>query len=518
LTKAQFNDARTRVLRGEGQTSSERYLKELCDNAFLSLWSYPGIYRDQGGGGSSSKKEGKEVCDLLVVFDRHVIIFSDKHCKFARAGDLEINWKRWFRKTIVESARQVWGAERWISVFPHRLFLDRACTRPFPISLPDRSTTIFHRVVVAHGISETCCQLLGGSGSLAISSELIGQEQHDVPFNVGWPEGRDKGYVHVFDDAALLFVLRTLDTVTDFVSYLTKKEALFHSGRKIAAAGEEELLACYLRELNSDGEHDFVIPSGYEGVLFEEGHWDRFAQHPQRQAQLSANKISYAWDKLIERFSRHVMSGTEYFPSRLEVRDQEKILRFMAREGRTRRRLLAGALLEKLRETPASSPGARVVEPSFPGDPYYVFVFLPRRGDTPNNEYREVRCNLLMAYCRTVKINYPEAEHVVGVATESGTVLGRSEDAVYLDASHWTEQDQNEAEAVKQEFGLLKTVKRSESTEEEYPSGAAIHDVAGHVSRNSQCPCGSRKRYKRCHGREIFATKIRSEVSRSSGN
>jgi len=38
-----------------------------------------------------------------------------------------------------------WGAERWIQQFPTRLFLDKACTVPFPLALPDPacSKTLF---------------------------------------------------------------------------------------------------------------------------------------------------------------------------------------------------------------------------------------------------------------------------------------------------------------------------------------------------------------------------------------
>ena len=67
------------ISRADGITESERYLKTLCDRTFLSLWSYPGVYRDQG---RSGKGHGKEVCDLLVAFENHIIIFSDKDCAF----------------------------------------------------------------------------------------------------------------------------------------------------------------------------------------------------------------------------------------------------------------------------------------------------------------------------------------------------------------------------------------------------------------------------------------------------
>ena len=88
-------------------------------------------YRDQGKTGKGG--DGKEVCDLLVVFGSHVIIFSDKDCTFPNTGNLAIDWCRWYRKAIEKSADQVYGAERWITKYPDRLFLDRSCTRPFPI-------------------------------------------------------------------------------------------------------------------------------------------------------------------------------------------------------------------------------------------------------------------------------------------------------------------------------------------------------------------------------------------------
>jgi len=75
-----------------GVTVAERYLKRLCDRTFLSLWSYPGIYRDQGQ--TKSSRQGKEVCDLLVVFDQDAIIFSDKDCEFPDSGNLRLDWSR----------------------------------------------------------------------------------------------------------------------------------------------------------------------------------------------------------------------------------------------------------------------------------------------------------------------------------------------------------------------------------------------------------------------------------------
>jgi hypothetical protein len=85
----------------EGTTAAERYLARLCSRSFLSLWSYPGVYRDQGKQGSG---DGKEICDLLVVFGNDVVVFSDKDCHFPTSGKLDLDWSRWFRRAVLKSA------------------------------------------------------------------------------------------------------------------------------------------------------------------------------------------------------------------------------------------------------------------------------------------------------------------------------------------------------------------------------------------------------------------------------
>ena len=97
------------VTKQDGVTDAERYLHRLGTRSFLSLWSYPGVYRNTGPAGG----HGEEVCDLLVVFRNYIIIFSDKDCAFPDKGNLRVDWSRWYRRAILESANQVWGAERF---------------------------------------------------------------------------------------------------------------------------------------------------------------------------------------------------------------------------------------------------------------------------------------------------------------------------------------------------------------------------------------------------------------------
>ena len=85
----------------DGTTPSERALANLARKAFLSLWSYANVFTDEGR--TNGKGDGKELCDLLVVFGNDVILFSDKDCKFRSDIDVAIAWRRWYRSAIDKS-------------------------------------------------------------------------------------------------------------------------------------------------------------------------------------------------------------------------------------------------------------------------------------------------------------------------------------------------------------------------------------------------------------------------------
>ena len=73
-----------RFTKSQGLKISEQVLAELCKRSFLRLWTYPNL----------SKKPGKELTDLLVVFRDDVLIFSDKSCAFPDTGDAMLDWQR----------------------------------------------------------------------------------------------------------------------------------------------------------------------------------------------------------------------------------------------------------------------------------------------------------------------------------------------------------------------------------------------------------------------------------------
>jgi hypothetical protein len=136
------NSAWESLLTSTGSTESERHLVRLTKKAFLSLWSFPNVYTDEGKRG---KGNGKELCDLLVVFGNDIILFSDKPCKFTLHDYINSVWSRCYKRAVEKSAKQLSGAESWINRFPDRVFLDPSCKSTLPIQLPKAGEVQYKR-------------------------------------------------------------------------------------------------------------------------------------------------------------------------------------------------------------------------------------------------------------------------------------------------------------------------------------------------------------------------------------
>lgn len=432
------------ITKNTGLNKSEEYLAKLCNKTFLSLWSYPNLYR----------AKGKELSDLFVVFGNHILIFSDKSCKYPETTNYELNWSRWFRRTVEKSAKQLWRAEQWIKQHPENVFLDKKCKESFPFDINAQKAKI-HLILVAHGVSGACKKYFGsGNGSLIIENDIKGITSHTIPFFIG-DINPSKTFIHVLDDTTLDIVMSTLDTIFDLVSYFSKKEILLRSDKVILVTGEEDLLPSYLTKIK-DGVHDFDFPTDLDRIAIVEGAWDNFCNNPQRKAQLKEDKISYFWDALIEQFNINALAGTQYTVSAGGIKDSEKVMRFFASEPRFKRRILSKAILGLVEKTSGNICGRRFSIPLNKDDPYYVFVAFPKKEGQTEKEYRSFRGEYLKACCMVLRGVYQQAKDIIGFATESGKELrGRSEDAIYLDGRHWNEKMQKEADELKMKLGIL---------------------------------------------------------------
>lgn len=82
------------IEKSPGQTPTEQYLSKLCEQTFLNIWAYPNPY----------KADGKELCDLLVVFENTVFLFFDRESRrFDKPGaDSELTWAALIRRIITQ--------------------------------------------------------------------------------------------------------------------------------------------------------------------------------------------------------------------------------------------------------------------------------------------------------------------------------------------------------------------------------------------------------------------------------
>ena len=134
------------IKKSQGLTSTEERLSEICDSTFLKLWSYPNPYKD----------DGKELCDLLAVFENHVYIFFDRESRRFDNPENEVTkaWQRWEHEVIEKQINTANGAGRYIKT-RRLIYLDAKKTIPFPISVSSGEIHV-HKIIVANGAYEAC--------------------------------------------------------------------------------------------------------------------------------------------------------------------------------------------------------------------------------------------------------------------------------------------------------------------------------------------------------------------------
>src|SRR5574337_178750 len=88
-------------------TPSERLVANLCRESFLWPWTHSNPE-------CHPAKTRAELCDVFVVFESSIILFSVKESSSNRGPDPRTAWNRWERAAVKDSAKQLLGAERWL--------------------------------------------------------------------------------------------------------------------------------------------------------------------------------------------------------------------------------------------------------------------------------------------------------------------------------------------------------------------------------------------------------------------
>jgi len=394
--------------------TAESLVYEICRRSFLSLWSYMN---------PKKKPHGKELCDVLVVCEPDVIIFSVKQVRLTNSGDPEIDVQRWRRRAVDESCKQIYGAERILKQSTCVIRNDSSVG----LDLPKAAEIRIHRVAVALG----------------------GQRKVGLPFGEF-----GKGFVHVMDEVSFLTLLKELDTIADFVSYLAAKEAFCGGRAKIQFDGpEENLLAAYLHNGRK-------LPQNADVMVVGDGLWKQFLEKEEYRRKQDADKDSYVWDSLIERFAQDFLNGQlEFAPN---PSNTERAIRQIAREDRFARRVLGKSFKEFLDNS--QQIAARMMKS--PSGVVYVFLASPH--GTP----REARQAELGNRCFVARGLNQECSRVVGIATERYEKgKGFSLDLCNVFRPNWSADNQRLMEQIQKDLGYFARPKVTKDSEDEYPGG-----------------------------------------------
>lgn len=387
-------------------TPSEKFVADLCENTFLNFWSFPNPI---------GKKIDKELCDILVVCDPDIIIFSVKEIFVKESGDLKVDHQRWERNAIQESVNQIYGAERFLTQKEEVLLKDRVTK----IKLPEKGIRNIYRVAVAFGRGEKFSLKMGDFG---------------------------KGYVHVFDERSLPIILQELDTITDFVDFLKAKEEFTKKNIYHIASSGEDYLAMYL----SNG---FDLSEDVNLIMIDSDYWIDYSKSEQYLKEKELNRVSYIWDNLIQ--SLHFDFKNNLLITSTNRNELELTLRFMNKENRFGRRQMCNLLIEVIGDE-QSKPTikARIAYSLLEGSKT-LYVIMTR----PDND-REFGSKELQLRCLVARSLFKDRTIIIGIGMDSFQKgKGYSTDFVYMDLTNWSEEQQIQAETIMDELGYFKAPK-----------------------------------------------------------
>ena len=378
-------------------TRTEELVFNLCKKTFLSLWSFP----------NPERKKNKELCDILVVCEPDIIIFSIKEINIKESSDYQTDVDRWLTKAIDASVKQIYGAERFLNNADSFLL----CGSDTSMDLPIAKNRRIHRVAVCFGRGDK------------------------FPINYG---DFGKGFIHVFDEKSVQIVLNELDTIKDFLNYLNAKEKLVQSMRFPLTYGEEDMLAFYI----SNG---FSFPKYGDLLIFEDDLYKGLKNDKSYQNVLSDLKDSYIWDKLIKELITDFNTGN--LNNDVTRNEIELTIRQMAREDRNSRKVLGEQFINFIGVNDDPKAAARVIRSNENRDVVYLYLL----GDYNNRDQRIKELHLRAFVLRAIY----DCKIIVGIATEKYNSKGHSLDFSYSYYPDFSDDLKKEAINIATELGYF---------------------------------------------------------------
>ena len=479
-----------------GITGTERILAEFCERSFLKLWSYPSPFKD----------DSKQLCDLLAAFGDHIFIFFDRERRLPTVPDIDpqVLWDRWKRSVIDRQVNTAHGAERYIRS-GRPIFLDAKGQQPFLLDI-NPQTANFHKIIVAHGAKDACKQASEQNvyGSLSIDY-LVNDGGPTRPFHI---EIDKRNPIHIFDSHNFSILLGELDTVTDLTDYFDEKLRAIQKFDSLMYCGEEDLLGHYYVNYDEQSKKHVIGPKRdeFNSVMIGEGEWHDFIRTDLYSNTKKENQVSYIWDHLIQKTCRNYLNRT--LGGNSDIPKGKSAIYEMVKEPRLARRMLANRIKQAIVNFPDDAgPFCRQVtfmQSYFP-KVGYVFLQLKVPDDYRSKDvYLEIRRGMLELACGVAKNKFMELTKVIGIAIDAPKFAGEtnSEDFILLPCDNWPDEMREHYEEGNRAIGIFATpgleLKHERVTQFVPPSPEP--STRSKVGRNSPCPCGSGKKFKKCHG------------------
>lgn len=455
---------RRKIERGIPVNTTEKTLSDLCDLAFLKLWSFPNPY----------KESGKELCDVLVVFDNNIIIFSVKNIKYNENKGLA-GWQRWKRKAIDESITQINGAEKWIKNHPDQIYLNKNCNTIIPIN--SKKKFKIYRIVVAHGISDSIANIPGNtSGSLGIKYS-DNNDFEDIQYFVELPKSP---IYHILDSANLEILLKELDTITDFINYLKEKEKAIKLSKIVTYTGEEDVMGQYLRTIEPETGKHYILKDKNKDLIvdFENMIWKNFSNSYEYKEKKILDKSSYLWDKYLQQLCEYALNGE--LTGNIDIFQESSPIKEMAKESRFYRRILSGGIIQSVNYFPEIADDyTRQVRLIMSEDNKSAYVFLQikyNEQDDYETVVRPKRRQMLNIACGTLKNKHSFLQKIVGIAINSPKHhIYADQDYILLDCKKWTRKDRSHYYNLNKDYNFWKQKNELKVVNSyEYPSANIV--------------------------------------------
>jgi hypothetical protein len=375
---------------------AEGIIHSLATDTFFTDWCYP----------NPKRPDGKELCDLLVVFDDTVIIWQIKDLKVDSQG-------RYKTAEVEKNLKQVGGARRALFDIQNSITL----------SNPRRGPELFDPSSIKH---------------VHLISVLMGRSTEPMSLT---PE--IKGHtVHVFTKEFADIAMRELDTISDFCHYLRAKEEILNCTRIAVEGGEENLLGKYI-ELG----RGFEWLRGVNHAVVHDGIWEKIESMPQYIKKKELDAVSYGWDSIIDR----AHEGSPKY---------EIAARELARPDRLARRILAKDFMDAYTEFMGSELDM-IRRKTTHLDTTYCFLIS---NDDHHNGQRIV--DMLTKMCFVARGLDIENKRVVGIATTRGN---NGYSFLFLNKPSWSAEDEALKTQIQTVYGIFKNPRITETSEDEYP-------------------------------------------------